>query len=424
MLLSIIVIGAEILLGRVTDTNSGYISRSLEPKGWETRRVVTVGDNAADIRAAIELCMADSDLIITTGGLGPTKDDITKPLMLDIFGGEMVRDGAVTANIERIFQKRELQLNRLTLDQALVPSSCRVIQNLYGTAPIMWFETLVGASGTSPKVLIAMPGVPFETEGMIRGEVGEAIQRRFHPEEVFLHRTFIITGISESALATELEDYELSLPDDIHLAYLPGGGVIKLRLDGREVDEKVYNAAAERLKTLVAEYLVAEGDVTPAEIVISRLRERGYTVATAESCTGGNIAHLITSVAGCSDVMLGGVVSYANSAKQALLGVKEETLAKFGAVSRETVEEMALGAAKAFGADCAVATSGIAGPSGGSSDKPVGTVWIAVAVRERESAHEDNIYNVYSERYRFPGDRDRVIERASITALLNLAKFL
>ncbi len=408
--LSIIIIGDEILIGQVTDTNSGYIARRLGPHGWDLKRVLTVGDNAADIRAAIETCMADSRLVITTGGLGPTKDDITKAVMTDIFGGELKADAEVSANIRRVFERRGLQLNALTEAQALVPTSCRVIQNIYGTAPIMWFER-------DGRVLIAMPGVPFETEGMIDGAVGDAISERFTPGMSIAHHTMMVSGITESGLARELDSFEASLPEELHLAYLPTPGLIRLRLDGHsaegDISETVERYAA-ALKERLGELLVYDGDATAAMMAIEALRRRGLTVATAESCTGGNIAASITSVAGCSDVYMGSVVSYANEVKINVLGVPASDIEAHGAVSREVVLAMARGAARVTGADCAVATSGVAGPGGGTPDKPVGTVWTAVHTPEGTEAFVSH----------YPGNRQRVISRAVTEALLALTRKL
>ncbi len=412
MILSIIVIGDEILIGQVTDTNSGYISRKLGPKGWSTKRVLTVGDDAGDIRRAIETCMADSDLVITTGGLGPTKDDITKAVMRDIFGGEMIYDQSVADNIRRVFEIRGLSLNRLTEGQAMVPSSCKVIQNELGTAPIMWFERSDG------RVLIAMPGVPFETEGMMDRTVKGRIAERFSPDCHYGHRVLMVSGITESALAERLENFENSLPGNMHLAYLPTPGLIKLRLDCVDTDKAVCEQAIEgAFDTLcreVGEYGIYIGDATAAEIVIDALRQHGYKLATAESCTGGNIAHTITAVAGCSDVYVGSVVSYANEVKTGVLGVNPDDIACHGAVSREVVEQMVRGVARITCADCAVATSGIAGPGGGTDEKPVGTVWTAILTPQ----------GVQSFIRRYPGERARVIDRATTEALLTLARTL
>lgn len=406
MKLSVCVIGDEILIGQVTDTNSGAIARAFGPYGWEVRVITTIGDDGVRIREAIENALTESDLVVTTGGLGPTKDDITKTVLMDIFGGKLVFDESVAENIREVFSRRGLKLNPLTEAQALVPDSCRVVQNRLGTAPVMWFER-------DGKALVAMPGVPFETEGMLPEIVGLA-NRHFAPGDRFFHRTLIVGGITESDLASRLEKYEDSLPPGLHLAYLPQPGIIRLRLDGRNVAEDVSEEQTAALKKELGNLLLHDGDATPAEILLGVLRHRNLTMACAESCTGGNIARLITSVAGSSASFLGGIVSYANEVKENLLGVPGADIESYGAVSRQVVEQMALGAARATGAVCTVATSGIAGPGGGTPDKPVGTVWMAWNVAGR----------VVSEKFRFPGDRLRVIERASNQAILGLINHL
>ncbi|MCM1067976.1 MAG: CinA family nicotinamide mononucleotide deamidase-related protein [Muribaculaceae bacterium] len=405
MKLSIVIIGDEILLGRVTDTNSGLVARTFAAMGWTVAAVRTVGDKADDIRSAIEVSLAESELVVTTGGLGPTRDDITKTVMMSIFGGELVHDDSVRANIEDIFADRHLKLNELTLGQAYVPSSCRVIQNRLGTAPIMCFER-------GGHMLVAMPGVPFETRGMLPA-VADAVRERFGLGGAILHREFTVTGISESALAEQLAAFEDSLPAYVKLAYLPNPGEIILRLDadfGERPDGEAFEAMCSALKAALGPRLAAEGKLSPAALALHALRSRGYTLATAESCTGGNIAHLITAIAGCSDVYRGGVVSYANEVKSGVLGVDADVIAAHGAVSEPVVRAMAEGAARVCGADCAVATSGIAGPGGGTPDKPVGTVWIGVHTPAGTVARC----------VRFSGDREAVIDRASAQALMDL----
>lgn len=410
MRLTTIVIGDEILIGQVTDTNSGAIARTFGPMGWTVNSVMTVGDGYDDIRGAVDAALATSELVITTGGLGPTKDDITKGVLTDIFGGEPVHDPAVTENIKEVFSKRGLQLNALTEAQAMVPSSCRVVQNRLGTAPIMWFER-------DGKVLVSMPGVPFETEGMLP-EVARLVRERFSADEELLHHSIMVAGITESALAQHLAEFESSLGAGLHLAYLPTPGLIRLRLDGRgarggDIAAR-FDSAVETLKPALGELMIYDGDATAAEILLHALSASGMTVATAESCTGGNIAHRITSVPGSSESFLGGIVSYANEVKTGLLGVNAADIAAHGAVSREVVEQMAAGACRATGARCSMATSGIAGPGGGSEDKPVGTVWMAWAVDGK----------VTSQVFRFPGNRARVIDRATTEAILGLIRLL
>lgn len=408
MNVSIIIIGDEILIGQVTDTNSGAIARMLGPKGWQVRSITTVGDSRDAIRRAVSDALAESDLVITTGGLGPTKDDITKGVLTEIFGGELHSDPAVLDNIRRVFNLRGLAMNQLTEAQALVPSSCRVVQNLYGTAPIMWFER-------DGKVLVSMPGVPFETEGMLP-QVTAMLMDHFTPDTEIVHRSLMVCGITESALAQRLDAFESSLDPRLHLAYLPVPGLIRLRLDGTGTKGSdiaaLHAEATDRLRALLGPLMVYDGDATAAQIVLHRLRSLGMTLATAESCTGGNVAHRITEVAGSSDVYVGSVVSYSNDVKRRLLGVSAQSLEECGAVSREVVEQMAVGACRVTGADCAIATSGIAGPGGGTREKPVGTVWIGWCVRGQVS----------SQLLHLPGNRGRIIDRATTEGLIGLVK--
>jgi nicotinamide-nucleotide amidase len=302
-------------------------------------------------------------------------------------------------------------MNALTLDQALVPTSCRVIQNTLGTAPIMRFER-------DGKVLVSMPGVPFETEGMLDAAVAPQLQAHFNPDKFIAHRTLIVTGITESALAEKLDKWEQAMPQGYHLAYLPDSPIIKLRLDGVGSNQSDVDAMADNLFSQLIEQLgdlvVNIGEKTVANILIDALLEKNYLMGSAESCTGGNIAHSITAVAGSSQVFAGTVVSYSNDVKHNVLGVKSETLNEFGAVSRQTVEQMLSGACKVLGTNCAVATSGIAGPGGGTPEKPVGTVWIGAKTPNEMVVTE----------YHFPGNRERVINRATATAMLMLIKLL
>lgn len=407
MELSIIVIGDELLIGQVTDTNSGFIAREIDPEGWRVRDVHVVADDAEAITSAIDRAFSQSRVVITTGGLGPTKDDITKEALRSYFGGEMEFRGDVLDNVRRVFDRRGLKLNPLTEAQAMVPTSARVIQNEVGTAPIMWFEDTVREC-----VLVAMPGVPFETERMFAKEVFPRLRAKFPSAEVVRHHTLMVDGITESDLASLLAGFEESLPENLHLAYLPQPGLIRLRLDGSGRDaaelDALMAAKIAELKEIIGERLLFDGDLTPERILLKELTDRQLTVATAESCTGGNIAHLITSIPGSSAAMMGGVVSYTNDVKHRVLGVSSESLERFGAVSVPVVEQMADGARRVAAADVAMATSGIAGPGGGSAEKPVGTVCIAVATPE----------GTVSDTFHFPGSRERVIERASHTAMI------
>lgn len=408
---SLVIIGDEILLGQVTDTNSGEIARTLIPMGWEISSTHIVGDDADQIHRAVTDAMAQSQLVITTGGLGATKDDITKRVMCKLWDCNLHHDPAVEQNIERVFAARGLTVNDLTRTQAMVPDNCRIIQNIYGTAPIMWFER-------DDKVVISMPGVPFETVGMLHLCIADAIRQRFLPDISYRHHTLILSGLTETQLAMHLDAYEDALPASLHLAYLPVPGYIRLRLDGAAADKSaldaLYDRALDQLRRLVAPWLMHDGDATPAEILLEKLKAKGLTLSTAESCTGGNIAHCITSIPGSSECFLGAVVSYANSVKTGILHVEQLDIEAEGAVSETVVRQMATGVAAALHTDCAVATSGIAGPAGGTPQKPVGTVWMAA----HACGHTIAVCR------KLPGSRQRVIERASTEALLLLIKLL
>lgn len=409
---AVIAIGDELLLGQVIDTNSGAIARMIDPAGWSLEWVKVIHDDADAITSAVDEAFRAADVVLTTGGLGPTKDDITKLTLCRYFGGELRHDETVLDNIKEVFAKRGIQLNPLTEAQALVPTSCRVIQNRVGTAPIMWFER------TDGKVLVSMPGVPFETLQMFQSEVFPQLLKKYHSDTHISHRCVIVEGLTESKVAMQLDEWEEALPDFVHLAYLPKPGIIRLRLDGHNTDRALLESTLDRLHAQLcnrfADHLLADSDMTPEESLLQRLRAKGLTVATAESCTGGNIAHRITAIAGCSDCYFGSVVSYDNSVKTNLLNVDPAAIETHGAVSEEVASQMAEGVRKAIGTDCAIATSGIAGPSGATPGKPVGTVCIAIATPERTVAAT----------YHFPGTRDRVIDRASTTALTLLAMAL
>lgn len=409
---TIIVIGDELLIGQVTDTNSGMIARLMAPHGWEVEQVMTVADDREAIREAVGRALDSTPVVLTTGGLGPTKDDITKAVLTDIFGGELREDPDVLANVREVVERRGLKLNDLTAAQAIVPTSCRVIQNRVGTAPLMWFER------TDGHILVAMPGVPFETREMFSSAVMPMLLQRFPSPDNIEHRTLVVADISESALATRLAPWESALPPYAHLAYLPKPGVVRLRIDGRHTDagflKKEIDRLADELALLAAGNLMCRGDITPARCLLDMLVERHLTVGTAESCTGGNIAHTITAEPGSSAAMLGGVVSYSNDVKRRLLEVSEASLEAHGAVSIPVVKEMASGARKALGCDIALATSGIAGPGGAVPGKPVGTVCIAVATP----------WGLWADTFHFPGNRERVIDRATTTAIIRAIREL
>ena len=411
MKVSIIAIGDELLIGQVVDTNSGTIAREINPDGWAIESIRVVADAADQIEHAVRQALSETDIVLTTGGLGPTKDDITKETLRKIFGGEMILNKAVEKNVLEVMRKRGLQINALTAAQAYVPSSCKVIQNRVGTAPLMWFEK-------DGKVLVSMPGVPFEMEEMFHTDIFPMLKQRFPETESICHRTFVVAGYSESKLATILEKFEQEMPGNIHLAYLPKPGVVRLRLTGHDIDSSrlsaTMDALSDKLDSILGKNLICKGDKTPAEILGSLLKDKSLSVATAESCTGGNIAHEITQMAGSSSYYKGSVVAYANETKTNILGIDAETIEKEGAVSGPVVRQMAEGVAKRLSTDCAIATSGIAGPSGGTPEKPVGTVWIAATCSGKTVA----------KLFKFAGNRNRVINHATTMAELMLIEMI
>lgn len=411
MKVSVIAIGDELLIGQVADTNSGTIAREINPDGWAIESIRVVADAADQIEHAVRQALSETDIVLTTGGLGPTKDDITKETLRKIFGGEMILNKAVEKNVLEVMRKRGLQINALTAAQAYVPSSCKVIQNRVGTAPLMWFEK-------DGKVLVSMPGVPFEMEEMFHTDIFPMLKQRFPETESICHRTFVVAGYSESKLATILEKFEQEMPGNIHLAYLPKPGVVRLRLTGHDIDSSrlsaTMDALSDKLDSILGKNLICKGDKTPAEILGFLLKDKSLSVATAESCTGGNIAHEITQIAGSSSYYKGSVVAYANETKIDILGIDAETLEKEGAVSEPVVRQMAEGVAKQLSTDCAIATSGIAGPSGGTPEKPVGTVWIAATYSGKTVA----------KLFKFAGNRNRVINHATTMAELMLIEMI
>lgn len=411
MNVEIIVIGDELLIGQVTDTNSGWIARELNHIGWEVTEITTVRDRSREITDALNSSFGRVDVVLMTGGLGPTKDDITKQTLCDYFGGKLVFDESVFANVEAIFRRRKLTMNDSTRNQAYVPNVCTVIQNPVGTAPVMWFER-------NGKVLVSMPGVPTEMKTVMKEVVISRLREYFRDHSSILHRTCLVKDFTESRLSETLSDFEAQLPGCIKLAYLPTPGVIRLRLTARGDEEsylqKIIDDEFFKLRTILGSHLFCGSDTTLAGALGSILAERGETLATAESCTGGNIAHEITRIAGSSVYFKGSVVAYSNEVKIRVLNVSSETLSGFGAVSRETVLQMVSGVQRLLSSDCAIATSGIAGPGGGSVEKPVGTVWIAVRYGERSEA----------ECFCFEGDREQVIARATQSALLMLIQLM
>lgn len=407
---SIITIGDELLIGQVIDTNSAFIAQELNKIGVPVKHRLAVGDTWDDIWNALDEVSKHADIILITGGLGPTADDITKPLLCKYFGGTMITDELTLAHVtyifENILKRPMIERNR---KQAEVPNVCTVLKNEVGTAPGMLFEK-------DGKIFIAMPGVPFEMKYIMQHHVLSLIPKKFTTSHIE-HRTLLTAGIGESFLAEMIQSWEEKLPSTIKLAYLPNYGMVRLRLtaSGFEKDKlvKAINSEFEALKILVQEYLVIDEDLPMHLVVTKLLKEKHKTLATAESCTGGSIASIMTANAGASSIFTGSVVCYDNRIKTELLGVSHEILTTVGAVSRETVELMATNIVRLMKSDFGIAVSGIMGPTGATDEKQVGMVWVAVANKEKVIANQFN--------FRF--DRERNIQLTVVNAL-NMLRLL
>lgn len=431
----IITIGDELLIGQVVDTNSAWMAQQLNEAGIELYQITSVHDDRAHILQALDEAFSRADIVLTTGGLGPTKDDITKHVMCEYFGTTLVEDSLVREHIHELYKERPDVLNRLTATQWLVPESAKILTNRVGSAPIMVFEKeLKGerlkakGEGQNSKFLIAMPGVPhemkiamteqvmpylLEEQGTRNQESGCQCLRKSE----IIHRTMMLYGIAESTLALQIEDWENALPTTMHLAYLPKDGIIRLRLStyGEASNEEIEMQLA-ALKPLIADYLIATEDIPLETILGNLLKERQQTIATAESCTGGRLAAALNAQSGSSAYYMGSVVAYDNRIKEQVLSVKHDTLLEWGAVSEQTVREMAEGVRALMNTDYAIATSGIAGPTGGTADKPVGTVWIAWAMPEGTIAKCFH--------FGVAREREQITQRAVTAALVELIKSL
>lgn len=411
MLAEIITIGDEILIGQVVDTNSAWMAKELNKIGISVKQITSVSDNAEHIIEALDEAKTRANVILITGGLGPTKDDITKHTLAKYFNMPLRRDEATLAHIESIFVRLKRPMIDLNRQQADVPEGCTIIKNENGTAPCMWFEV-------DGIVVVSMPGVPFEMMYLMEEEVLPRLKKAFKLPYI-VHKTILTVGQGESFLAQEIEDIEIELPTHIKLAYLPKIGQVRLRLSAVGLDEKLLKAEvevqAQKISSRLQKYVAAQEDIPLEKAILDLMKQHNFTLSTAESCTGGYISHLLTQHAGSSAVFAGGAVAYSYDLKEAVLGVKHETLLTYGAVSELTVKEMASGAIEHFKTDYAVAVSGIAGPDGGLPDKPVGTVWIAVASKTK----------VIAKLFNFGNKRIQNIERsaaAALTMLLNLLK--
>ena len=377
---TIITIGDEILIGQTIDTNSAWMGEKLNDIGVKIYEILSISDSKEHIIQAVDKALKDSEIVLVTGGLGPTKDDITKKTLAEYFNTELVVDEEIMADLVRFFEKRKRPLLDSVKGMAYLPKDCEVIRNLKGTAAAMLFQR-------GEKILVSMPGVPYEMKDFMSRVIIPRIQQQFNTP-VIIHQTTLCGSLGESIVANMIKDVEDNLPPHIKLAYLPGMGILRLRLSGHGTDaealEKEVSSYTHQIKEIMyPKYAFGSGEDKLEAVIGDLLKEKNATLSTAESCTGGLIAHKLTSIPGSSAYYMGGAVTYSNELKMSVLGVKKSTLEAHGAVSEETVKEMAQGAILQFDTDYSIAVSGIAGPGGGTPEKPVGTVWIAVANRER-----------------------------------------
>jgi len=413
MLAEIITIGDEILIGQIVDTNSAWIARHLNDIGIQIKQISSVSDDREHILTALSEAKNRADIILITGGLGPTKDDITKKTLAEYFGVGLIENKEALANVEKIFLRlRGTLANMLDINkqQAMVPENCEVILNKNGTAPGMWFNV-------DGKIYMSMPGVPFEMMYMMEEGVIPKLKASLKLP-VIIHKTILTVGEGESYLANKIADIEDELPPYIKLAYLPKLGQVRLRLSGYGDNEALLkeeiDGFAERITERAGNNVVAQEDIPLEKVVLDMMAEKGLKLAVAESCTGGYISHILTQHPGSSKVFLGGGITYSNELKEDLLAVKPQTIEHYGAVSEQTVTEMAEGALNNFNADYSIAVTGIAGPDGGTPDKPVGTVWIGVAKRGKTMV----------KKFTFGSKRIQNIERSAVGALFMLITLL
>lgn len=432
----IITIGDELLIGQVVDTNSAWMAQRLNEAGISLHQVTSVHDDRQHILRALDEAFSRADIVLTTGGLGPTKDDITKHVLCEYFHTTLIEDPNVREHIHNLYKERPEVLNRLTATQWLVPASATILPNRVGSAPIMVLPLSISAAsntqypiGGTPsssaaftKLLIAMPGVPYEMQVAMQEQVMPFLESKVESltskaRGEVIHRTILLAGIPESTLAIRIEAWEDALPQTMHLAYLPKDGTIRLRLSTYgEATAEEMDAQIASLMPLIKDYIIALED-KPLEAILGELLKRqNATIATAESCTGGRLAAALNALPGSSAYYLGSVVAYANEVKEQVLGVEQDTLAQHGVVSEQTVREMAEGVRRLMRTDYAIATSGIAGPDGGTEEKPVGTVWIAWATPE----------GTVAERYQFGVARlrEQITQRAVTTALVRMIRLI
>jgi len=406
---TIVTIGDEILIGQIVDTNSGFIAKSLEDIGIQVHEIISISDSKEHILDTLCRLQNKVDFVIVTGGLGPTKDDITKKTFCDYFNDTLVLNKEVEKNIEQLFAKINYQVTQVNRDQALVPSTCMVLHNSFGTAPGMWLKK-------ENTVFVSLPGVPYEMKGLIVDQVIPKIVKEYK-RPFIIHKTILTYGEGESVLAARIENWEDNLPDFIKLAYLPSPGKVRLRLTARGADKDVLqteiNSQINKLTNIIGEIIVGFDDQETIEVTLGRLlKEKGFTLSLAESCTGGKISQVITSVSGPSNYYLGGIVSYATEAKLNVLKVSKNTIDSFSVVSKEVAIEMALQSQKIFNSNFAISTTGNAGPLKGDSSAEIGTVYIAIAKPN----------GVLVEEFNFGQPREKVIDRTVNKALEMLQK--
>jgi nicotinamide-nucleotide amidase len=406
----IITIGDEIIIGQIIDTNSAFIAASLNEAGIEVLKITSVPDKKESITGALDIARKTSDIIIMTGGLGPTGDDITKKTLAGYFKSNLVLNKKVLEHIKKLISHLPGKISERNMKQAELPDNCKIIVNNYGSASGMWFED-------KGKIFISLPGVSYEMKAMITNNIIPALKERYSLPAI-IHKTILTSGVAESIMADKIKNWEEGLPPALKLAYLPSPGILRLRISGtgssREKVRKEIDQQTDKLISLIGDDIFGYDDDLLEETVGKLLVKRKQTVAIAESCTGGKISELITSVAGSSLYFKGSVIAYSNEIKTKILSVSKDTIEKYGAVSEEVVSTMAVNIRKIYNTDYAVATSGIAGPTGGTGKKPVGTTWICVASED----------NVIAKRYNLGKHRGRNILKASITALNMLRKLI
>lgn len=406
----IITIGDEILIGQIVDTNSAWIAQVLNKIGISVRQMVSISDNTEAIKSALDLSLQYSDFLVITGGIGPTNDDITKKTLAEYFETTLEFNQQAFDKVKEFVLSRGGDMNQNNMSQAMLPKNARIILNDVGTASGMCFEK-------NGKFVFSLPGVPYEMKYLMKKEILQFIQMQYSTPFIF-HKTVLTSGIAESKLAEMISGWEESLPEFVKLAYLPSPGMVRLRLSATGIDkiniEDIVNSKVETLKVIVKDAFLGFDEETHVSVLMRLLENKNATIAVAESCSGGSIAHHLTLESGISKFFKGGVVAYSNEVKVSFLDVNEQDIKSFGAVSQQVVEQMADGARRRFNVDYAIATSGIAGPEGGSEEKPVGTVWIAVSGKDL----------TFSQKFQFGNIRENTIKRTSLTALMLLINYL